>query len=201
MAAASEEMSASVQEIVGQVSLSARIADQAVENARRTDATVRRLAGTTERIGAFVDVISQIASQTNLLALNATIEAARAGEAGRGFAVVATEVKELAGQTARATGEITDKVHAIQRATGEAVTAIRQITEEVAELSKLTLAMASAVEQQAASTQEMSSNITGVSTAAGETGQLAEMVRRISDQLEAHSAGLGASMQTYLKAN
>ena len=115
-------------------------------------------------------------------------------------AATAVRVHGLTGQTARATGEITHKVHAIQKATGEAVTAIRLITDEVAELSKLTLAMASAVEEQAASTQEMSSNITGVSAAAGETGQLAEMVRRISDKLEAHSAGLGASMEKYLKA-
>lgn len=201
VAAGSEEMTSSIHEISGQVGRVSERTQQIATQAAATDTTVRALAANAGEVDAVVSMIKSIADQTNLLALNATIEAARAGAAGRGFAVVATEVKELAGQTARATGEITDKVHAIQRATGEAVTAIRQITEEVAELSKLTLAMASAVEQQAASTQEMSSNITGVSTAAGETGQLAEMVRRISDQLEAHSAGLGASMQTYLKAN
>ncbi|WP_275586068.1 methyl-accepting chemotaxis protein, partial [Stenotrophomonas maltophilia] len=73
-------------------------------------------------------MISSIAAQTNLLALNATIEAARAGEAGRGFAVVATEVKELASQTARATGEIAAQIGQIQGATGQAVGAIDTIT-------------------------------------------------------------------------
>jgi len=201
VAAGSEEMTSSIQEISGQVGRISERTQQIATQAAATDTTVRNLATNAGEVNAVVGMIKSIADQTNLLALNATIEAARAGAAGRGFAVVATEVKELAGQTARATGEITHKVHAIQRATGEAVTAIRQITEEVAELSKLTLAMASAVEQQAASTQEMSSNITGVSAAAGQTGQLAEMVRRISDRLQAHSAGLGASMQKYLKAN
>ncbi|WP_209650908.1 MULTISPECIES: methyl-accepting chemotaxis protein [Methylobacterium] len=201
VAAGSEEMTSSIHEISGQVGRVSERTQQIANQATATDVTVRNLAANAGEVDAVVGMIKSIADQTNLLALNATIEAARAGAAGRGFAVVATEVKELAGQTARATGEITHKVHAIQKATGEAVTAIRLITDEVAELSKLTLAMASAVEEQAASTQEMSSNITGVSAAAGETGQLAEMVRRISDKLEAHSAGLGASMEKYLKAS
>ena len=201
VAAGSEEMTSSIHEISGQVGRVSERTQQIANQASATDTTVRNLAANASEVDAVVGMIKSIADQTNLLALNATIEAARAGAAGRGFAVVATEVKELAGQTARATGEITDKVNAIQRATGEAVTAIRLITDEVAELSKLTLAMASAVEEQAAGTQEMSSNITGVSAAAGETGQLAEMVRQISDALAAHSAGLNASMQKYLKAS
>ncbi|MFX9600772.1 methyl-accepting chemotaxis protein, partial [Acinetobacter baumannii] len=81
VASASEELSASIREIAGQVANSSRIASGAVEQAQRTDAIVQGLASSAEKIGEVVGLINQIAGQTNLLALNATIEAARAGEA------------------------------------------------------------------------------------------------------------------------
>ncbi|MFM8615471.1 MAG: methyl-accepting chemotaxis protein, partial [Alphaproteobacteria bacterium] len=101
VAAATEEMTASVTEISRQVAEAARAAQDAVERAHATGATVRGLAESADQIGDVVRLITDIAGQTNLLALNATIEAARAGDAGKGFAVVASEVKTLASQTAR----------------------------------------------------------------------------------------------------
>ncbi len=117
VSSASEEMTTSISEISRQVQESARVADVAVEQAQRTNARVAELTKAAGRIGDVVELINTIASQTNLLALNATIEAARAGEAGKGFAVVATEVKALAEQTAKATGEISQHIGAIQTAT------------------------------------------------------------------------------------
>ncbi len=201
VAAGSEQMTASIQEISGQVGSVSERAKRIATQAEATDTTVRLLAENARKVDAVVGMIKSIADQTNLLALNATIEAARAGAAGRGFAVVATEVKALAEQTARATGEITGQIAAIQSATGEAVDAIGGITAAVSELSNLTVAMASAVEEQAASTHEMSGNIGGVSMAANATGEFAEAVRGIADNLAGHSASLGGSVERFLKAN
>jgi methyl-accepting chemotaxis protein len=110
VASASEELSSSVNEISRQVQESARMASGAVDQARTTTERVSELSKAASRIGDVVELINTIAGQTNLLALNATIEAAaRAGEAGRGFAV-ASEVKALAEQTVKATGEIGQQV-------------------------------------------------------------------------------------------
>ena len=119
VASATEELSSSVNEISRQVQESARMASDAVGQARGTTDRVSELSKAATRIGDVVELINTIAGQTNLLALNATIEAARAGEAGRGFAVVASEVKALAEQTAKATGEIGQQISGIQAATHE----------------------------------------------------------------------------------
>ena len=159
VAAASEELSTSIGEISRQVEASARIAGEAVEQAQNTDARISQLSQAAARIGDVVDLIQTIAGQTNLLALNATIEAARAGDAGRGFAVVATEVKSLAEQTAKATGEIGQQIADIQSATKDSVTAIKEIGGIIARISEISATIASAVEQQGSATQEISKNV------------------------------------------
>ena len=128
---------------------------KAVGEAERTNTEIKALDEAAKRIGDVVKLITAIAEQTNLLALNATIEAARAGEAGRGFAVVAHEVKALAGQTAKATEEITGQIAGMQQATVRSVDAIASIQRTIREVGDITATIAAAVTEQGAATQEI----------------------------------------------
>ncbi len=159
VAAASEELSASISEIGRQVGQASAVSKRAADEGQRTNESVSGLAEAAQKIGEVVALINDIASQTNLLALNATIEAARAGEAGKGFAVVASEVKSLANQTAKATDDIRAQITAIQAETRSAVDAIKSISKTVDEVSEISSSIAAAVEQQSAATQEITRNV------------------------------------------
>jgi methyl-accepting chemotaxis protein len=159
IAAATEELSASVQEIGRQLTGAADTAQRARAMANASSTALDRLAASSQQIGDVVTLIQQIAAQTNLLALNATIEAARAGEAGRGFAIVANEVKGLAGQTAKATEEISAQISAIQTGTSDAVGNINQVAHVMADIDSITTMIAAAVEEQGAATRDISQNV------------------------------------------
>jgi methyl-accepting chemotaxis protein len=212
VASAAEEMSASVSEISRQVHESSKIADEAVAQARKTDARILELSNSAGRIGDVVKLITEIAAQTNLLALNATIEAARAGEAGKGFAIVAQEVKALANQTAKATDEIGTQISAMQTATQDSVTAIKEIGVTIGRISEIAGAIAAAVEEQGAATQEISrnvqeaargttevaNNIANVNRGASETGSASSQVLHSARSLSSESAQLRTQVQGFV---
>src|ERR1700726_4006651 len=176
-AAASNELSQSIVEISRQVQNSNGVAAEAVKQANATDERMAELSAAGDRIGDVVKLITSIAEQTNLLALNATIEAARAGDAGRGFAVLAQEVKTLAGQTAKATEEISAHIVNMQRATGESVNAIKAIGLTIERISGITTSISSAVEQQGTATQSIAE---GVQAAASGTLDIADNIERVA---------------------
>ena len=155
VAAAAEQLAASIQEIGRQAGNAGGAAQRAINAARASDMTIRALVEGTGRVGEVVKLIEGIAAQTNLLALNATIEAARAGEAGKGFAVVAGEVKALATQTARATEDIASQIGVIRSATDAALHAIQSIGGGIDELAAMSTGIALAVEQQQLATREI----------------------------------------------
>jgi methyl-accepting chemotaxis protein len=214
VASATEEMASSINEIGRQVHESARIAGNAVDQARTTNDRVSELSKAASRIGDVVELINTIAGQTNLLALNATIEAARAGDAGRGFAVVASEVKALAEQTAKATGEIGQQISGIQAATNESVGAIREISGTIERLAEISSSIAAAVEEQgtatseisrnvqqaAHGTQQVSSNITDVQHGASETGSASTQVLAAARSLSGDSNRLKQELGKFLSS-
>jgi methyl-accepting chemotaxis protein/aerotaxis receptor len=213
VSAATHELSSSVTEISRQVSHAATISRDAVRQAGETDRMVRSLADAALKIGEVVKLINDIAAQTNLLALNATIEAARAGDAGKGFAVVANEVKHLANQTARATGEIGTQITAIQTETQAAVEAIRSISGTIENINELSSAIAAAVEEQGAATGEIArsveqaaqgttqaaENVAVVSGAAEETKMMSDQVFSAADGLKGASDKLAQEVAGFIR--
>ena len=190
------------------------MANEAVDQARKTNDRVSELSKAAARIGDVVELINTIAGQTNLLALNATIEAARAGEAGRGFAVVAQEVKALASQTAKATDEIGIQIAGMQTATQEAVGSIKMISSTIGKISEITTAISAAIEQQGAATQEISGNIqrtadgtsqvagtiAEVSHGANQTGAASSQLLSSAKQLSDSTTSLQAEIDGFLKS-
>jgi methyl-accepting chemotaxis protein len=168
VAAATEEMSSSIREIAKNTNNAADVASKAVHVVDTASVTVAKLGESSAEIGTVVKIINSIAEQTNLLALNATIEAARAGEAGKGFAVVASEVKELAGETSKATEDIGHRIDTIQTDTRAAVSAITQIAAIIQQINDTQSTIASAIEEQTAVTNEMSRNVSEAATGSSE---------------------------------
>jgi methyl-accepting chemotaxis protein len=212
VAAATEEMAASLADISGQVTRYSEMARRAAQDSGRTDEIFRTLAASARQIGDVVVLITSIANQTNLLALNATIEAARAGDAGRGFAVVAGEVKALAQQVARATGDIRTQIDAMQASTQDAARVIGEVGATVREIDQVSASIAVTIEQQQAATHEIASNVTiaargtqAVSETIADVGQetaqagcAVEIVVTAAQRMTRQSGDLKASVGRFL---
>jgi len=190
IASAAEELAASVNEIDRQIAQSHAIAAKAANEAESTNAAVKELNEAAGRIGDVVSLITDIAEQTNLLALNATIEAARAGEAGRGFAIVASEVKALAGQTAKATEDIAAQIAGMQRATTRSITALGAIERTIRDISAISNAIAAAVTEQGAATQEIARSVEVAARRANDTAGEVERVGDATDATRTNAAAV-----------
>ncbi|OGP96023.1 MAG: hypothetical protein A2V53_03860 [Deltaproteobacteria bacterium RBG_19FT_COMBO_56_10] len=181
------------------------------KTAKLSSGIISSLGGRSREIGSIITVIDDIADQTNLLALNAAIEAARAGEQGRGFAVVADEVRRLAEKTMKATKEIDTMIRTMQDETGKAIesmenevsavgagarlaeeagASLNEIVSRVEVVTSMIESVMVAIQQQHSATEQISSDMEGVSGVVSETSHNAGQIAGASREIAALASSL-----------
>ncbi len=199
MTAATEEISTTVAEIQGATEKARTITGEAVIEATDISGKVDELGKAAIDIGKVTETIAEISDQTNLLALNATIEAARAGEAGKGFAVVANEIKDLARQTADATGEIKEKIDGIQTSSSVTISGIKKISDIITQIDAIVTNVAESLEEQSATMLELTNNITQAGLGIGEVSENVAQSSTVSQEISKDISGVNQAVREISK--
>ena len=156
VAAATEELSSSFNEVSSQVQKTNEQVGEVVSKTEVADEYAQSLLLASENVSEVLQSISDIANKINLLSLNATIESARAGDAGKGFAVVAGEVKTLAGQTDKSIEDIKTVVEQMHQASDNMISSLEGIKMATEQVNQASSSIAAAVEEQTLTTHEIS---------------------------------------------
>jgi methyl-accepting chemotaxis protein len=214
-AAAMDQMNASVLEVARSAGQAASTAKEARENAlsgtqamdsvlkaiaevraqsQELEAGMNVLGTSAEKIGAIMDVISDIADQTNLLALNAAIEAARAGDAGRGFAVVADEVRKLAEKTMHATKEVGQTISGIQQGTRHNMAQLSDTVVQFGNVADKAQNAGAALSTIVSLVDTVSDQVNGIATACEEQSAASEQINRAVEEVNTISGETNSAM-------
>ncbi len=196
VASSIEEMSSTINEISLNCQKEYDLAASANEQAQSTNVLMRDLEESASEIGKIVDIIKDIADKINLLALNAYIEAARAGDAGKGFAVVANEVKELAKQTARATGKISKQISHMRSNSLRAVKSIEDITQTISEVNIISHTIVRSVEGQSSAVREIAQSISGVNSAGNQVTENVQESNKGLTEISGNITELNQAIET-----
>ena len=212
VASAAEELSSSVERDFPSGGALQRDRQQGGQR-RRTHQRHRRRASTgAEKIGEVVKLIHSIAAQTNLLALNATIEAARAGEfrprlCGRGVGSEGARQPDREGDRGNLLagrcdagfhqrGRRLDRRHHRDHRTDERDHAFDLDRHRAA--GRRDARDRQNIQSVAAGSNEISSHIGGVTTAAAATGKAASEVLSNARELDTQSGMLRSAVDEFL---
>lgn len=179
--------------------------------------SVSELAERSNEVLSITGYISETSSQTNLLALNAAIEAARAGEHGLGFSVVASEIRKLADQSSRSTGEISriitamtsgirDIVELVEASSGsvehgvssldEAGKAFESIVDRIGSLSAQVAEVAANVEQMSEGSKSVGESVSEITRV---TEEMAALTQEVSAMSQEQTASMSEMEETSVR--
>ena len=213
-----EELASTIESIVTKVNHTAENAKSAYRASQETETQVmsssdqmasmmnamEEITKTSEKIGAIVKTIDDLAFQTNLLALNAAVEAARAGAQGRGFAVVADEVRELANKSAEAAKSteelIEDALDAIQKGTKFAHSAkegMENVVGKTTKVNEMISQITAAADDEVQMLGQVSDGVDQISVVVQTNSSIAEETAATSQGLSAQTKQLSDMVSKY----